>query len=85
MMNVVEARRLTKEYFAKETSRYLELIEDYIRQVAGKGAWRCLYTKDIAAARDEVQDAIINTLLENGYEAELVDNNSGIRICWSES
>lgn len=84
-MNVSEARRLTKEHFTKETDRHLELIECDVRHVASAGGWKCRYANGITAARPEVRDTVMNTLLEKGYKAEWVDSGSAIVVCWSES
>lgn len=85
MMNVNEARRLTKEYFTKETNKHLELIEHDIKQVAGAGGWKCRYANGITGARPEVRDAVMNTLLEKGYEAKWVDSGASIVVCWAEA
>ena len=84
-MNVNEARRLVKEYFAKETNKHLELIEHDIKQIAGAGGWKCRYANGITSARPEVRNTVMNTLLETGYKAEWVDSGAALVVCWSES
>lgn len=85
MMNVTEARQLTKEYIVKENNKHLELIEHLIRQVASAGGWKCCYSNNIIAARPEVSDSVVNTLREKGYKVKWEDNGWTIAICWSES
>lgn len=84
MINVVEARQITKAYFHKEISNHLETIQYIIKDVASHGGWRCRYDNDISGACLEVRDSVMNSLIEGGFNAVWVDSGSAIVISWEE-